>query len=96
MEKWIYTDKQLVILATEKSTNKETFIEVLKSDKGWEWFGSKIVEEIIRYFKSWEQLKEKYNGLGGKKGLKRRKIKFFNSFFKKLAKYVWQVSKYYI
>ena len=52
LEKWIYTDKQLVILATEKSTNKETFIEVLKSDKGWEWFGSKIVEEIIRYFKS--------------------------------------------
>ena len=46
LEKWIYLDKQLVILATEKPTTQEEFYKVLNTDKGWQDFGFETVEEI--------------------------------------------------
>ena len=45
-EKDIYTDKQLVLLATRKPTNKESYFSVMNTDKDWELFGCKVVEEI--------------------------------------------------
>lgn len=44
--KWIYSDMQLVILATEKPTTQEEFYKVLNTDKGWQDFGFETVEEI--------------------------------------------------
>lgn len=46
LEKWIYLDMQLVILATEKPTTQEEFYKVLNTDKGWQDFGFETVEEI--------------------------------------------------
>lgn len=50
-EKWIYSDKQLVLLATEKPTCKEEYFRVLNTDKGYENFGCVVVEEIVKHIK---------------------------------------------
>ena len=49
LEKWIYKDKQLVLLATQKPTNKEDYLKVLNTDKGWDLFGYKVAEEIKKH-----------------------------------------------
>ena len=51
LEKWIFTNRQLVILATKKPIDKESFYKALRIDKGWENFGCEITKEITRNLK---------------------------------------------
>ena len=44
LEKWIFKDKQLVLLATEKPIDKDSYFKVLNTDKGWGDFVRKIVD----------------------------------------------------
>ena len=50
-EKWIYKNSQLVLLATEKPIDKESYSSVIGDDSGWDEFGVKMVEQIKKQTK---------------------------------------------
>ena len=52
LENWIYTNKQLVLLATEKPIDRESYEKVMSCQSGWCDYGIIIVDEIEKHLKN--------------------------------------------